>query len=1487
MTALTYCTVEYGGSSSSNGSIYVEKAASTLTNCDIRYSKYVGIRCNNASPQITGGSVVNNNTNGIYTYGQSLLTINGTSFSGNGSYAMSVAAEDEIFSTQGITGAPEDRVQIRGGNISRDQSWRNLGIPFNISGSISVYKDATTAAKLTVDPGVQVKFNGNYYIQISSTTSKGALYAVGTESNPIIFTSDKPTPARGDWDSIRFYDATDSALTAMTYCTVEYGGSNSSNGNVYIQKSAPAIADSTIRFSKYHGIGCYNASPIFHRISVRHNNTNGIRVSWRTKVYISYCVFFGNGSYAISLGTDDEVSSDGTGSEGDGVEIRGGTVGEDLTWKNVGIPYVLSGSINIYKNATTAAKLTIEPGVQVKFNGNYAITVGSGSNKGALYAVGTESNPIIFTSAKTTPARGDWDSIKFLDTTDDALTAMAYCTVEYGGYYSYRGNVYIEKSAPTITNCNIRYSKYMGICCDNASPAITGGTIADNNTNGIYASMQSLITINGTSFYGNGSYAISLGTNDELFSTQGITGSESDRIEIRTGDIRRDLTWRNVGIPYVLTGSINVYKDLTTAAKLTIEPGVQVRFGGNWFISIGAGASRKGALYAVGTPDHPILFTSDKPSPQPGDWHSISFYDSTDDELTEMTYCIVEYGGYYSSQGNIFIEKANPRITNCIIRNSKYNGIWCSYASPTIRFCSICNNVTGIYTQVSSPQVGHCNIYGNSQYGVNNIPSGSIVDARFNWWGHPSGPRGQGPGSGDAITNYVSYEAWLGLSFSYPYYISEGTSTTKQLTTNGGLDYFYAKTGDNSNWTILIKDASQQTVRTFTESGMRIRQAWDGKDQSGQPLPAGSYSYQIQAQRQSDLSEATPLLGTVSIGPDYPVGFISFPLVGDCLAEQIHIFGSASDPDFKQYKLEYGLGPFPSAWIQIKQSTTSATNGPLGGVDLASLEVPYVTFRLTVEDDSSHITISTITYPFSLYQVNASPNLFSPNDDGKKDTTTVSAQFGVESDWTLVIEDPTGQNVIRTWTGLGSTISQLWDGKNESGEIQNDGVYRYLLTVSNASLPEPDIVSGAIVLDIISPIAQITDPTEGDLFSNVYGTSLTEIFGTASDVNFVNYTLEYGETSNPISWNLIEESSSAVVNNKLGELDNSLLANGEYTIRLTVLDVADNESSAIVHIRVGHLRLSLSSHQLNNAQSESIIVTTEVPIEATETIVIKDKNLTVVKTLVNNLLRNPAIYNDPWDGKDSSGTNLPQGAYYVVVSIITAQDQRYFLLDLSNTGGEKRPSNGGDPKQWPFNLRYPTNFSPYKGEMAIFTFDLDEPSLVDLFAKENLFAGRERSLLAQEPLASGSYSLYWDGTDDSGAYLSKDISGVDNYVVFWAYSLAENGIVVYGEKPEVTALSASPVYYFPDDEDLPAGLEISYSISRTSDVNIFIQNNQGLLVKTMNLGTQNPGAHVAYWDGRASNGQLADSGSYRIGVSLTDSVGNTSLIRYCLILVYY
>jgi len=46
---------------------------------------------------------------------------------------------------------------------------------------------------------VQVQFYGNYSVQVD-----GTLQALGVSNNPIVFTSGKAVPTRGDWTGLVF-----------------------------------------------------------------------------------------------------------------------------------------------------------------------------------------------------------------------------------------------------------------------------------------------------------------------------------------------------------------------------------------------------------------------------------------------------------------------------------------------------------------------------------------------------------------------------------------------------------------------------------------------------------------------------------------------------------------------------------------------------------------------------------------------------------------------------------------------------------------------------------------------------------------------------------------------------------------------------------------------------------------------------------------------------------------------------------------------------------------------------------------------------------------------------------------------------------------------------------------------------------------------------------------------------------------------------------
>ena len=79
-----------------------------------------------------------------------------------------------------------------------------------------------------------------------------------------------------------------------------------------------------------------------------------------------------------------------------------GSISTDTTWTLANSPYFVEGNITVESGVV----LTIEAGVEVRFNGSFSFIV-----NGTLNATGTSGLPIKFTSNQTLPSSGDWQGI--------------------------------------------------------------------------------------------------------------------------------------------------------------------------------------------------------------------------------------------------------------------------------------------------------------------------------------------------------------------------------------------------------------------------------------------------------------------------------------------------------------------------------------------------------------------------------------------------------------------------------------------------------------------------------------------------------------------------------------------------------------------------------------------------------------------------------------------------------------------------------------------------------------------------------------------------------------------------------------------------------------------------------------------------------------------------------------------------------------------
>ncbi|HVM44473.1 MAG TPA: right-handed parallel beta-helix repeat-containing protein [Candidatus Thermoplasmatota archaeon] len=384
--------------------------------------------------------------------------------------------------------------------------------------------------------------------------------------------------------------------------------------------------------------------------------------------------------------------------------VNGGTISTDTTWTLAGSPYILRGSVTISgtNGADGVTTLTIEPGVEVRFNANTGLTIGttSSATPGALDARGTEAGPILFTSNQTTKTRGFWSGITIQPFSRDALTFLENATVEYAGG---NGNVYVTQAEPTIRHAVFRQSSTHGLQLSNAHPVVESSTFASNADSGLFTA-TGYPTLVAPSFEGNGKYGLytSSGVPSLLapsFSANGFrparihldsplvaptfAASVAHEIEVTSNATQtRDrelprhedlLTGQPLAYVMVSTFTVQGQSGPDLVTTLTLAPGVELRFHAGITMAIGTStATLPGALDARGTAALPILLTSNQTTKTRGYWSGVTFNNFASDALTALENITVEYGG---ANGNVFVVSASFPIRDATLRQASGHGL--------------------------------------------------------------------------------------------------------------------------------------------------------------------------------------------------------------------------------------------------------------------------------------------------------------------------------------------------------------------------------------------------------------------------------------------------------------------------------------------------------------------------------------------------------------------------------------------------------------------------------------------------------------------------------------------------------------------------------------------------------------------------------------------------------------------------------------------
>jgi hypothetical protein len=263
--------------------------------------------------------------------------------------------------------------------------------------------------------------------------------------------------------------------------------------------------------------------------------------------------------------------------------------------------------------------LTIEPGVKLRFQPGTFLEIGHRGSK--VVAHGTSDKPIVFTSAASSPKKGDWVGLVLDDTIGESVIENA--TIEYAGQESHGGS-----GAMTMFR-----TSYGG--SSKAKVAVRNVTFRENDTAAISDPYgRAVFSAFAHNTFKNNARAMRLGV--AALVTLGEANDFSDEIEVLGGTIDGAGTWPKTKVPVLISEPIYVNGKGESAAALTIPRGTTLRFAPKTWLEIGT--SGPAELVAQG-----VTFTSAEKNPKAGDWVGLVFGDKTKHSIVSES--TIEYAG--------------------------------------------------------------------------------------------------------------------------------------------------------------------------------------------------------------------------------------------------------------------------------------------------------------------------------------------------------------------------------------------------------------------------------------------------------------------------------------------------------------------------------------------------------------------------------------------------------------------------------------------------------------------------------------------------------------------------------------------------------------------------------------------------------------------------------------------------------------------------
>jgi len=385
--------------------------------------------------------------------------------------------------------------------------------------------DLVIDGSLVLEAGARFELAGFNTIRVN-----GSIQVNGTQSNPVIFTSAQDIPAKEDWQGILI--GSSAAPVQINHAIIEYAthglrfndatGSvrdsilqNNLHGVYLVGDAKPQITGNTISYNDYGVYETTIGSGMGPQPDISGNNLHGnsryavmLRQSRKSSAFTSMPENWW-GSVAIDeiLASiydyrDDESLPavgyeqylDGPVPGGNPVndrsieiqEIKADTVlSSDKQYLVIGDIYVpqgvmltldeyteldMNGAQNSDFKLIVDGRLVLKPGSKIVFSDSAQFV----EINGDLSVEGTTLAPVVFTSGRQAPAKGDWRGIHITSLANEV--EIAHARVEYATW-----GIWFDEMSGTVTQSVFKENEVGILATLNANPQLSGNEFVNNS----------------------------------------------------------------------------------------------------------------------------------------------------------------------------------------------------------------------------------------------------------------------------------------------------------------------------------------------------------------------------------------------------------------------------------------------------------------------------------------------------------------------------------------------------------------------------------------------------------------------------------------------------------------------------------------------------------------------------------------------------------------------------------------------------------------------------------------------------------------------------------------------------------------------------------------------------------------------------------------------------------------------------------------------